>query len=124
MVDRPDMEHDGKYAWVRYACHLERKELELLSLIEGIKQFLDKSSPARIVALKDKQVKDLGKAIYAINQRRWSGPDVYLIIGHTEIDDLYWSNEDGWGDRDSATQFNSATGYNLPIDGKWLTVRE
>jgi len=32
----------------------------------------------------------------------------YLIHGHDGVDWAYWSNEDGWGDKASATRFTLA----------------
>jgi hypothetical protein len=57
--------------------------------------------------------------IIAIDARRY-------VIGHasnrTRNGHLYWSNEDGWGDRTMATLFlASDIGMAmLPIDGMWL----
>ena len=37
---------------------------------------------------------------------------------------LYWSNEDGWGDLDSATIFTEVDHQlrNLPINGQWMEL--
>lgn len=45
-------------------------------------------------------------------------PPKYVIAGPLDVLDneqLYWSNEDGWVDRASATVFSEPE-YNLPID--------
>ena len=44
-----------------------------------------------------------------------------FVIHNVQEPDLFWSNEDGWVDRKSATEFGSLH-YNLPIDGSWLQV--
>jgi hypothetical protein len=37
-------------------------------------------------------------------------------------DGLFWSNEDGWVDKDSATKFSTYERQmlRLPLDGKWV----
>jgi hypothetical protein len=37
---------------------------------------------------------------------------------------LWWNNQDGWGDRDSATVFphNGPDTLDLPIDGEWVAT--
>ena len=47
----------------------------------------------------------------------------YVIVSLREYDTeteepLYWSNEDGWVSRDTATVFES-TNYELPYGGQW-----
>lgn len=50
---------------------------------------------------------------------------IYIIRGLREYNDdgnsLYWSNDIGWVDRSSATEFTEAqmASLNLPIDGQW-----
>ena len=51
----------------------------------------------------------------------------YLVESTTDWDEetitpLFWSNEDGWVDRASATIFPTKEGLNLPIGGKWVEV--
>jgi len=57
------------------------------------------------------------------------GEIVPFIIVNTakEIDDetgkpLYWNNDLGWVDKQSATRFKFSENLNLPIDGKWVAV--
>ncbi len=33
----------------------------------------------------------------------------------------WWSNDDGWGHKSTATVFDS-TDTNLPLDGEWVTI--
>jgi hypothetical protein len=46
----------------------------------------------------------------------------YVIRAKNEKDDyggpLYWNNQDGWGDYDSASVYSN-TDWNLPIGGEW-----
>jgi len=48
----------------------------------------------------------------------------YIIQNKSE--NSYWSNEDGWVDVDSATKFSEKEilEFNLPTDGKWITLWE
>ena len=45
---------------------------------------------------------------------------VYWMI--VDENDLYWSNENGWGDEASATRFTTMeqAHLNLPIGGHWV----
>jgi hypothetical protein len=49
--------------------------------------------------------------------------ELCFIIGQVGIDEtLYWSNEHGWADRESATVFSgSPEGYHLPIDATFVS---
>lgn len=42
----------------------------------------------------------------------------------SEGESMYWSNVDGWGDRESATifSFEEKEIFNLPISGEWQRV--
>lgn len=63
----------------------------------------------------------------AIDHEQW-------VVRHrtnsTRNEPLFWSNDTGWGDRDSATVFlgrernqrNARKWLNLPIDGEWSLV--
>lgn len=48
-----------------------------------------------------------------------------LVIQNTKDRDLFWSNDDGWTDRESADVFKEIeTGtLNLPMDGEWVDSR-
>jgi hypothetical protein len=48
--------------------------------------------------------------------------DPLVFPDSQEIIRLYWSNETGWGDKDTATMFTEEEThiYNLPINGKWI----
>lgn len=48
--------------------------------------------------------------------------EVYKIYSFDE--ELWWSNEDGWVDLDSATGFTAEehTWMNPPIGGRWVRV--
>lgn len=39
---------------------------------------------------------------------------------------VYWNNDDGWGDKKSATVFSEfeRNKYNLPIGGKWVEKKD
>ncbi len=47
----------------------------------------------------------------------------YIIINEWD-GELYWSNDDGWTDREYATVFsrNEKFVLNLPIEGMWVEV--
>lgn len=56
---------------------------------------------------------------------------MWLIQAKTDLQNmtfgiagLYWSNEDGWVARESATFFTAAEkdSLRLPIDGEWILV--
>lgn len=56
-------------------------------------------------------------------------PDAWMIRADAERDDdgrpLYWSNGQGWVERDSADRFSfdERTTLTLPVGGKWEDVR-
>ena len=47
----------------------------------------------------------------------------YIIINEWD-GELYWSNDDGWVDRESATVFSQNEKFvlNLPMYGMWVEV--
>ena len=47
-----------------------------------------------------------------------------FIIGCINDDTLYWSNETGWVDLDSADRFNDKErrSLNLPMEGYWIPL--
>jgi hypothetical protein len=48
----------------------------------------------------------------------------YIIYDKTT--ELYWSNDNGWGDKTSATRFSQAETKKfkyLPLNGKWLKLQ-
>ena len=64
------------------------------------------------------------EAIEVVAQSRHLGANkMYIIASNTESD-LFWSNEIGWVDVNSATQFSSDDRFNLnlPIGGDWVEL--
>jgi len=47
----------------------------------------------------------------------------YVIVANSDKT-LYWSNTDGWGDRETADTFtsNERLRLNLPLEGTWVTA--
>jgi len=37
---------------------------------------------------------------------------------------LYWNNTDGYGSKETATEFDNINGYRLPIGGEWTPVQK
>ena len=48
-----------------------------------------------------------------------------IICSRTEKDEetglpLYWNNDEGWVDKNSATNFDNTDGLMLPVGGYWV----
>jgi|TARA_R110000824_G_scaffold273617_4_gene462127 hypothetical protein len=45
----------------------------------------------------------------------------YVIVANSD-EPLYWSNTDGWGDRETADTFtfDDTLRLNLPLEGTWV----
>jgi hypothetical protein len=50
---------------------------------------------------------------------------IMWIIQHKDDPELYWSNQDGFGDLDSATEFSDKEKQTLRcvVEGRWVRVR-
>ena len=56
--------------------------------------------------------------------REWLDRSVPLYVIYSDDEQAFWSNEDGWTKRPSATRFTADVRHalNLPIAGRWVEL--
>lgn len=68
-----------------------------------------------------KKLKWGDRILLANFENRHAGETEY-IIQNTQDKELFWNNENGYGDKDSATRFTEEeyNSFQLPVEGKWV----